>query len=151
MYSNVLAIHSWLRWITIVLAVGATLNAARPLAAGHAGRGRWWDSLFMLAVDLQLLAGLVLYFGLSPFTTAGLADIGVATANPVLRFWTLEHPLVMFGALVLVRAGRVLALNAPSPETARRRRLVCFALATLAMLAATPWPWLANGRPLFRL
>ncbi|MGE3518651.1 MAG: hypothetical protein AB7J63_06850 [Vicinamibacterales bacterium] len=108
------------------------------------------DSLFMLAVDLQLLAGLMLYFGLSPFTTQGLTDLGVAVHNPVLRYWTVEHPFAMVAALVLVRVGRVLALNARSAEAARTRRLVCFAVATAMMLAATPWPGLPNARPLFR-
>jgi hypothetical protein len=30
------------------------------------------------------------------------------------------------------------------------RLLVCFALATIAMLAAIPWPGMPAGRPLFR-
>jgi TRAP-type C4-dicarboxylate transport system permease small subunit len=57
----------------------------------------------------------------------------------------------MLAAVVLVRMGRVLAMNAASPAAARRRRLICFALATVLMIAATPWAGLANGRPLFRL
>lgn len=152
MYPTILALHSWLRWLTLILAVAATLNAARPLSPdGAPPRGRWWDSLLMLAVDVQLLAGLMLFFGVSPFTTQGLADLGVALRNPVLRFWTLEHPAAMFAALILIRVGRVLAMRAGTPDAARKRRLACFAAATVIMLAATPWPGLMNGRPLFRL
>lgn len=150
MYSTVLTFHSWLRWLTLVLAVGAVLNAARPPRADGKPRGTWWDSALMLVVDLQLLAGLVLFFGLSPFTSEGLTHISVAVRNPVLRFWTIEHPAGMFAALVLIRIGRVLALNAGTADAARKRRLVCFAIATLVILAATPWPWTANARPLFR-
>jgi hypothetical protein len=151
-YATVLTIHSWLRWITLILAVAATLNAVRhPTGIAGPMPGRWWDILFMLAVDLQVLFGLVLYFGLSPFTTRAMEDFGAAIANPAMRFWAIEHAAVMFAAVVLVRMGRVLAMNAKSPSAARNRRLTCFALATVLMLMAIPWPGLANGRPLLRM
>jgi hypothetical protein len=151
-YTTILTIHSWLRWATLILAVAATANALRP----HDGAvsplpGRWWDTFLMLAVDLQVLFGLVLYFGLSPFTQLAMEDFGAAVRNPAMRFWAVEHALGMFAAVVLVRTGRVLAMNAPSAASARKRRLTCFALATVLMLAAIPWPGLANGRPLLRV
>jgi hypothetical protein len=45
----------------------------------------------------------------------------------------------------------VLARKAAAPAAKRKRLLVCFVLSTLAMLAATPWPGMASGRPLFRV
>ena len=133
------------------MALGATLNALRSTDTGASRLpGRWLDSLFMFAVDVQMLAGLVLYFGLSPATTAAMNNIGAAVRNPGMRFWAIEHAFGMFGALVLVRVGRVLALNSKTPEAARRRRVTCFALATVVMLMAIPWPGFLNGRPLFR-
>jgi hypothetical protein len=151
MYSTVLMVHSWLRWLTLVMAVGATINAARPLTPGAVRLpGKWWDTFFMLGVDLQMLAGLVLYFGLSPFTREAMTNFAAAVHVPPLRFWAIEHAGAMFVALVLVRAGRVLAMHAPDLGTGRRRRLICFAVSLLIMLAAVPWPGLANGRPLFR-
>ena len=152
MYSAVLTIHSWLRWITLILALAATLNAARrPVPGEPTLPGRGWDTGFMLAVDLQLLFGLMLYFGLSPFTKEALMNMALAMQTPALRFWAVEHAGGMLLAVVLVRVGRILAANSPSPAQARTRRLTCFALATVAMLASIPWPGLANGRPFFRL
>jgi hypothetical protein len=160
-YSAVLTVHSWLRWAALLLAIAATVNAARPLDAGTAapsttssGRsrlpGRWWDTSLMLAVDLQVVVGLFLYFGLSPFTKQAMEDVGAAMRIPTLRFWAIEHAGGMFAAVILVRMGRVLAMNAKEPAAARNRRLVCFAVATVLMLAAVPWPGLSMGRPLFR-
>jgi hypothetical protein len=152
MYSAVLTIHSWMRWLTLLLAIAATLSAIRPPVAGAARLpGRWLDTFFMLAVDLQVFFGLVLYFGLSPFTKQAMTNMNAAMLNPALRFWAVEHAGGMFAAVVLVRMGRVLAANAPSPIEARNRRLTCFAMATAGMLLAIPWPGLSNGRPLFRL
>jgi hypothetical protein len=150
-YTTILIIHSWLRWLTLILALAATANACRshdepvsPLP------GRWWDTSLMLAVDLQVLFGVLLYFGLSPYTRAAMEDFGAAIRSPSMRFWAIEHALGMFAAVVLVRMGRVMAMNASSAASARRRRLACFAIATALMLVAIPWPGFANGRPLFR-
>ena len=152
MYSVVLTIHSWMRWLTLILAAAATLNASRPaMESVKTLPGRWWDTFLMLAVDLQVFFGLVLYFGLSPFTKEAMANVSLAMANPALRFWAVEHAGGMFVAVVFVRMGRVLAANATTPAAARKRRLTCFAIALLGMLMSIPWPGLTNGRPLFRL
>lgn len=151
MYPEFLTIHSWLRWATLLLAIGATLNAFRPDPdLTRRPPGARWDTLFMLAVDLQVLFGLILYFGLSPFTLAAFDDPAAAMRNPGVRFWAVEHVALMVAAVVLVRVGRILSLSAPSPGARRRRRLACFTVATLVMLAAVPWPGLSHGRPLFR-
>jgi hypothetical protein len=150
MYTTVLTIHSWMRWATLLLAVAATLSAFRPPLANGRLPGRWWDTLFMLTVDLQVLFGLALYFGLSPFTVEAMNDMGAAMKNPGLRFWAVEHAGGMFAAMLFVRMGRIMAANAGSPAAARNRRLICFVVATLVMVASIPWPGLANGRPLFR-
>jgi hypothetical protein len=155
MYTTVLTIHSWMRWITLLVAVAATLNALRRPLQSADGRarlhGRWWDIMFMLVVDLQMLFGFLLYFGLSPATNAAMNDMTLAMATPALRFWAIDHAVGMLIAVVLVRVGRVLAAAAKSLAAARDRRLVCFMLATLVMIASIPWPGLSNGRPLFRL
>jgi hypothetical protein len=152
MYSVVLTIHSWMRWLTLALAAAATFNASRPPVEGATTLpGRWWDTFFMLAVDLQVFFGLVLYFGLSPFTKEAMQNVSLAMANPALRFWAVEHAGGMFLSVLLVRMGRVLAANAKTPAAARKRRLTCFAIATMGMLLSIPWPGLSNGRPLFRL
>ena len=134
------------------MAIGATINALRPdRDLTRKPPGARWDTFLMAAVDLQALLGVALYFGLSPFTTAAFDDIGGAMRNDALRFWVVEHVTAMVGAIVLVRVGRVMALNAKTPEARRRRRLRSFAAATLLMLIGIPWPGLPYGRALFRM
>lgn len=150
MYSAILTIHSWLRWVNLILAIFATINAMHRPGAGSASRSRWWDMMFMVAIDVQVLVGLLLYFGLSPFTTQAMNDMGAAMRNPGLRFWLVEHAAGMFAVMVLVRVGRILASTAASPDIARSRRAICFTLATIVMILSIPWPGMPNGRPLFR-
>jgi len=152
MYETVLTLHSWTRWLALVLGVAATVNAFNetPLVSDKR-KGSRWDTFFMAAVDLQVLFGLVLYFGLSPYTTEAMSNLSAVMRTPGVRFWAIDHVVVMFASVLLVRLGRIFAMTARNPETRRRRRLVCFALAVLAMVLAIPWPGFAEGRPLLRM
>jgi len=149
MYTTVLLIHSWLRWVALVAGVGATLTALFDRTDG--ARAERWGLALVTSLDLQMLIGLLLYFALSPFTAVAMQDFGAAMKDPGLRFFAVEHVTMMLAAVVLVHAGRVLARKATSPSSRRTRTFVCFGLATVLMVAAIPWPGLAHGRPLFRV
>jgi len=150
-YGPVLILHAWLRWATLLLAAGSTLSALlRDDDLSRRPPGARWDTLLMAAVDLQVLFGLALYFGLSSLTVDALNDWPSIAGNPVLMFWAVWHTVAMTGVVVLVRVGRVLALSAKTAQQRRRRRLAAFATATAVMLAGMPWPGLSYARPLVR-
>jgi hypothetical protein len=148
LYTIVLTLHSWLRWIALAAGVGATLTAIADRSGGRADR---WGLALTAALDLQMLIGLLLYLVLSPFTAEALRDFSAAMKNPGLRFFAVEHITMMFAAVILAHLGRVLARKASAPAAKRTRLIVCFGLATMLMIAGIPWPGLANGRPLFRV
>src|ERR1700674_2267437 len=149
MYSLVLVIHSWLRWIAIAAGVGATAAAASSPPAGSGGERS--GLLFMISMDVQMLLGLLLYAFLSPNTAAVFKDFGAAMKDPVARFWAVEHVTMMLAAVVLAHVGRVLGRKAATPGARRTRLVVCFGLSTLLMIAGTPWPGTRAGRPFFRV
>ena len=152
MYTFVLILHSWIRWIALVAGMGATMAAfndrAQPAGLGRADR---WGLALMAALDLLMLLGLLLYLVLSPTMQAILQNFSGAMQDSKARFWAVEHISTMLVAVILVHVGRVLARKAATPDAKRTRLLVCFGIATLAMIAATPWPGMTNGRPLFRI
>ena len=151
MYGTLLTLHSWLRWAALAFGAGALTRAfLHRRDADEASPRSRWDTFFMLALDLQVLVGLLLYFGFSPFAREGMSNLSAAVRDPALRFWAIEHTGAMFGAAILVRIGRVLAMNAPTPMARQRHRLIWFGLAEVIMIAGTPWPGLSGGRPLFR-
>ena len=151
MYSFVLILHSWMRWIALVAGIGATMAAfnsrAQTVAMGRADR---WGLALMAALDLQMLLGLLLYLLLSPTMQEILRNFSAAMRDRGARFWAVEHISMMLVAVILVHVGRVLARKAATPVAKRTRLLICFGVATLAMIAATPWPGMTNGRPFFR-
>lgn len=152
MYDTLLLVHSWIRWIAIAAAFAAVFTVfgetARP---GTTGRSDRWGLLLMVALDIQMLIGLVLYLAVSPTMETIRQNFGAAMETPVLRFWAVEHIGAMLAAVVLVHLGRALATGARTASARRTRLLLCFGAALVAMLAATPWPGTSAGRPLFRL
>lgn len=146
MYELVLTAHSWLRWVALIAGLMAVVMAFT--ASPRADR---WGLILVIALDIQLLLGFALYLVLSPNTKAILSNFGAAMRDPVARFWAVEHVSLMVFAVVMAHVGRVLARKVASPAAKRKRLLVCFVLSTLAMIAATPWPGVASGRPLFRV
>ncbi len=151
MYSTVLLIHSWLRWLALATALLATVAAARNQVAGDRSPADRWSLFAMMALDVQMLLGLLLYLALSPFTAEAMRNMSAAMQNPQLRFWAVEHLTTMLSAVVIAHVGRVLARKAVTPAAKRSRLLICFGIATVLLLLGTPWPGMANGRPLFRL
>ena len=69
------------------------------------GKKEWTEldgrlAMFLsMSVDLQVLAGLILYVFLSPLTTAAFQDFGAAMSNGVLRYWSVEHISLMIVAV----------------------------------------------------
>ena len=150
MYSTLLTIHSWIRWIALIAAVGTTLAAVRGKVAGSDSLADRWGMIAMMMLDIQLLLGLLLYFVVSPNMAAILADFGGAMKEPASRFWAVEHAASMFAGIALAHVGRVLARKATNDQAKRSRLLICFGLATALIFLGMPWPGRPGGRPLFR-
>lgn len=151
MYTLVLSLHSWLRWVALIAGIVATVSALSNRAPNGKGAANVWGLVLMISLDVQLLIGVLLYVALSPLTAAAMRDFGAAMKNPGLRFFAVEHVALMLAAAVLAHVGRIMARKAKTAESRRSRLVVCFGLATLAMLFAIPWPGTASSRPLFRL
>lgn len=148
MYLKLLALHSWNRWLVLALGIAATVNAftQTPAVVDGRARGSKWDMFFQMAVDIQVLFGLLLYFGLSPYTSEAMTNMGAAMKSGLLRFWAVEHEALAFASVILVRLGRIFAVNGKTPDARRSRRLYCFVAALILMVAAA----FLQRRPMFR-
>ena len=109
MYTIVLAIHSWVRWLALVAGIGATLAAFMGRVQSDNSPADRWGLFLMMALDIQMLLGLVLYLAVSPNMAPILENFGAAMKDPALRFWAVEHISTMFIAVILAHVGRVLA------------------------------------------
>jgi hypothetical protein len=152
MYTTLLTLHSWLRWVALVAGVAATIAAVRDTTKTPApSRADRWGLILMMTLDVQMLLGLVMYFAVSPTMEAIRANFGASMKDPAARFWAVEHITMMFGAVVITHVGRVLARRTANADAKKMKLFVCFGIATALMFLAIPWPGLRAGRPLFRL
>ena len=149
MYALVLLLHSWLRWLALGAGVAATLAAFGKGAEAVRSAERW-GLIFMIALDVQLLLGLLLYGVLSPFTTQAMQDFGGAMNNSAMRFWAVEHIFGMIVAIALTHIGRARVRRITQDTRKHKVAAIFFTLALLTMLASIPWPGTAAGRPLLR-
>lgn len=152
MYALTLYLHSYLRWAVVLLLAIAAVRAFAGWRRGAAfgSNDRRICAATLGLVDLQLLIGLVLYFGLSPITRLALSNMKQAMRNPALRFWAVEHLSLMLAAVSVVHVGRVLARKAAVDAARHKRIALSFSAALLLMLAAIPWPFRQMiGRALF--
>ena len=147
MYPIVLAIHNIVRWAALILAIVAAVRGFlgwfRKTEWGAADRK--WGMYTATAMDIQLLLGLLLYVFFSPITQAAFQDFGAAMAVQDLRFFAIEHALVMFLAVLFAHLGSMLPRKGSKDAVAKHRlAAIFFTLTVLFILAGMPW-----ARPLF--
>lgn len=155
LYTWVLSLHNILRWVTVLLAVFAVFNAFR----GWFGQRTWSErdrklgTYFSIALDTQLLLGLLLYLFISPsgwvrqlFSNfSGLMDSSAG------RFFGLEHFFFMLLAVVFVHIGSSRSRKAEGDVNKFRTAAIWFTLAIIVILIGIPWPFFEYGRPWIRL
>ncbi len=150
LYPITLAIHSILRWVVLLLGLFVIIRALTGLRFK-----RPWERMddraglfFTIAFDTQILIGLLLYFFFSPLTKMLLQGAAGVMKDPVIRYFGIEHVAVMLVAVALVHIGRARSRKAKDKLAQHRNAAIFYTLALVAVLAAIPWPFLANvARP----
>jgi uncharacterized membrane protein len=149
---NILVIlHSWLRWILLILLLASIVKSFSGLSSKKAltaGDKKTW--LFtMISAHTTLLIGLILLF----FGTYGIAKgvpEGVSVMkNSTYRFFWVEHPLMMLIAIVFITIARGQAKKSIPDAVKYKKAFWFFIIALLLILASIPWPFRQEiGRPL---
>ena len=152
MYTAALLVHSWIRWLVLpllLIRIGKAV-ADRGRGAEYDDGARGMTASVVGLLDLNLMFGVMLLSWLSPLTTAAMADMGSAMSDPLRRFWLVEHPTMMFLAVVVGHVVSVMAKRSSDPMRANTIVAVGLTVALLLVLAGIPWPFREEiGRPLF--
>lgn len=141
MYPVILQIHHFLSWLVLLTASYAMFRAFRGILI----KKQWFSAdrragLYLsIAIDLQVLAGILLYGWFSPVTRVVFTDFAPAMAEPSVRFYAVEHISVMLIALIAVHIGRWRAQKAQFASRKHRLSAFWFTLAVILMLSGIPW------------
>jgi hypothetical protein len=132
-YPMLMILHSWVRWAVLALGLLAVASVAR---SGPKARRRAVP--FVIALDVQLILGALLWVVYSPLTR-DLTAAGLR--SPEIRRFAAEHPALGLLAVVLAHgANLMLKRDRGGPGVAL--------LAAALLAAATNVPW---ARPLLRI
>ena len=83
---------------------------------------------------LQLLLGLIMYFGTSPWTQTAFADMKAAMKNEWQRYFAVEHIAMMVAAVVLIQLGRTFSKKATDDEKKHRLVAIYTSIAVLLIV-----------------
>ena len=151
MYHTLLYVHSWSRWFVLVFGLIAVYRAyvgwtgRRPFTRADNGMGAGFSGFMWL----QVLIGLGLYFGLSPWGLNAMKQAG-AMKNPTARFFGMEHVAVMILAAVLAQVGRLAVKRTADATRKHQKAFTYFGIALVLVLLMIPWGLWNPYRPLFR-
>ena len=131
--------HSGLRWVVLGLLVYAILNALRKKST-YEKSDRLLNMFTMVSLHIQLVIGLVLYF-----TSSKVSFVEGWMKVKLLRFYGMEHILVMIIAIVLVTIGHGKAKRALDVTKKHKTIILYYSIGLLLILASIPWPFLNLG------
>lgn len=145
--------HNFLRWIVLILALLTIIRSLSGMMSkkSFTPQDRKTPLFFMIAMDIQLLLGLGLYFtsavGLKNIQNQGM---GAVMKDAFSRFWAVEHLTGMLIAVILahlaVRAGK----KSIADEKKFKQIFIFSLLSFIIMIATIPWPFRETiGRGLF--
>jgi len=142
MYDGLLHLHSVLRWIILILLIVCLIRSftdkAKPFTASHRKTGM----ILMICADIMLAVGLYQWFagdwGLKSIQNNGMS---VVMKNSVLRFYAIEHIVLMLIAIILIHTGYSAAKKNIPDITKHKKTVLYYGLALLLILIAIPWPF----------
>lgn len=144
MYKILLGLHSGIRYIVIVLFALALIMALVGLFGRkpYTQTNRKVNLFAMISAHIQLLTGLILYF-FSP--NVMFRNMGAAMKDSMLRYWTVEHLVMMIFAVTLITIGHSRSKKFADAFNKHRAISLFYGLALLVILLAI----YQSGRPIF--
>lgn len=137
MYNILVGAHSGLRYIVLLLLIIAIVNAIIRSKSGEYSKKDKMINLFaMIFLHIQLVIGLILYF-----TSPKVQFVKGMMADATLRFYDVEHILLMIVAIVFITLGRKKAEKRKVPTTKHRLILRYYLLGLILIFISIPWPF----------
>ena len=144
MYTGLKHLHSFLPYLLLIVLLFAFVRSVIAYRGkeSHTEGHRKNGLILLILAHTQFLIGGILYF-VSPMSTSGLNDLGAAMKDSTLRLYTLEHPLMMILAIVLITIAYSKSKKDISSHLKHKIKSIYFGLALVLILSRIPWSaWL---------
>ncbi|MCC7025876.1 MAG: cytochrome b [Saprospiraceae bacterium] len=152
MYTTVLALHSIFRWLVLISLVIAIFQAykgwilKKPFLSKDNAIRHWTATI----AHVQLMIGLWLYF-VSPQMDYFMKNFKEAVHQKDIRFFGMEHSIMMVVAIVLITIGSVIAKRKSTDQDKFKTIAIWFTIGLIIILISIPWSFSPFvSRPNFR-
>lgn len=152
-YSTLLVLHSLLRWFVLISLIYATYQAYKGWLSTmpYTPRDNKIRNITVIIVHLQLLVGLILY-AFSPITRQLFTNFGQAIEQTAIRFYGMEHSVMMILAVVFITIGSAKAKRHSNDIKKFKTIAIWFTIGLIIILVSIPWPFSPfDARPLLRI
>ena len=153
MYSSLLTLHSWFRWLVLLSLVFAIYKAFTgwKLNKPFTKLDNFTRHTTATIAHLQLALGLTLYF-ISPIVNYFLHNFREAVHMREIRFFGMEHIVMMTSAITIITIGSIKTKRSTIDQEKFKTMAKWYSIGLLLILASIPWGilFLVN-RPLVRM
>lgn len=152
-YSVLLVVHSLFRWFLLISLIYTIYQAFKGWSSNlpYTPRIDKIRNITVILAHVQLLVGLVLY-ALSPAIRKLFNNFGEAVQDTALRFYGMEHSVMMIIAIVLITIGSAKAKRYSEDVNKFKSIAIWFTIGLILILVTIPWPFSPfDARPLFRI
>lgn len=140
-YTIFLAFHNIIRWLALAAGLISVTRSWNGLLEKkiREKKDRLAVKTFVIAMDVQFLLGIILYFALSPLTKKAFSNMAEAMKDTELRFFVAEHFILMLAAVILVHIGSAKIKRAATDEAGFKYGSIFFSIAMVLIVAGMPW------------
>ncbi len=152
MYHPLLYTHSYIRWGILILAVYVMVTGIQLWRQSNPTMEKFqrYLSWYVILLDVQTLVGIIMYAFFSPQVQHAFQDFGAAMQRTDLRFWAVEHPLMMSIVLVLGHLAKIKLKRATEISRGIKTATIFIGISLAILLFVIPWPFSWIARPFFR-
>ncbi len=129
MYTGLVHLHNLLRWVILITLVWSLINAFKVKNGKE-------TLIMMISSHVMLLVGLIQWFG-GEWGLKRIKEMGMGEAmkNAAVRFFAVEHALMMIIAIALITIGH----RSAKAGKANTKWFLLAALAIILLMMPGPW------------
>lgn len=134
-------LHSGWAYVTLLILIFAVVNVITGLVSKREFKDRDLRiSLFTLIVaHIQLIIGFIAYFLSAQFQYLLDNGMGAAMKESEIRYFIIEHPLIMILSIVLITIGFSKHKRKTSDKEKFKVIAIYYGLALIFILSRIPW------------
>jgi len=155
LHEGILGIHSLMRWILLGLLFINIFRITVESKEEYDETDKKFSFWITLFTWLNIVSAFDLYI-LGPNGIMMIRNQGYSLNQVMnsswLRFWIIEHPIMMLIAMVLIIVSHSVSLKNMNAKNKLKLMNFLYIIAIVIIIVAVPWPFRLNGiaRPAFR-